>query len=120
MRKTSAGPFPTLLCYPTLVSNTFAADRAKSLAPARASSSVFPWLPTSTRRDPLVICWLKRAVRRVMGRASPGQREFICCCNYMARAMCSVQSGNTAPASSLPTKSMTWAVFTPSICKTGL
>ncbi len=100
--------------------STLAADRAKSRAPARASSKVLPWSPTSTSREPLVSCWLNRAVRRVMGRARPGQREFISCWISMARARCSVQSGKVAPASSVPTRSMTWAVFTPSICRTGL
>ena len=99
----------------TRSSRTFAADRANSRAPASASSRELPCPPTSTSREPLVSCWLNRAVRRVMGRARPGQREFICCWICMARAKCSPQSGKEAPASSVPTSSITWAVLTPSI-----
>ena len=115
-KETSSHPEAVSCVYcATRSSRTFAADRANSRAPASASSREFPCPPTSTSREPLVSCWLNRAVRRVMGRARPGQREFICCWICMARAKCSPQSGKEAPASSVPTSSITWAVLTPSI-----
>ena len=44
--------------YSSSPCSTCPAALAKSLAPFRASCRVFPWHPTSTKREPLVNSWL--------------------------------------------------------------
>ncbi len=85
-----------------------------------ASSKVLPWLPTSTSREPLVSCWLEPggAQGDGPGQAGPEGVHLLLDLHGQGQVLRPVWEGG--PGIVGAHQGMTWAVFTPSICRTGL